>query len=383
MAAVEEARRPTGIGELDRVLGGGAVPGSVILVGGEPGIGKSTLLLAFAAQAGADALYVAGEESPAQVARRARRLGYGESELALIDCTKSEVIAALLRESRPAFAVVDSVQTLRSEGVDGAPGQPAQMRAAAERLVPAARDSGTALLLVGQVTKEGGLAGPRALEHAVDVVCHLEGDRQMQIRALRGLKNRYGPTDETGLFEMREQGMVELRQASAALLADRGEPGPGAVVGVALAGRRALCLEAQALCVPNKIGPKRRGQGIDGRRLEVLVGCVQSDLAPSLAEHDVYVNVVGGLAIRDPGLDLAVVAAILGEQRSEAIAADAVAIGEVGLRGEVRGVGQMTARLKEARAMGFRRAYVPARTEKVDGIELVEVRRFDEVLGPV
>jgi DNA repair protein RadA/Sms len=383
VAAVEEARRPTGIGELDRVLGGGAVPGSVILVGGEPGIGKSTLLLTFAARAGADALYVAGEESPAQVARRARRLGHGGSDLALIDCTQTEAIAALLRKSRPAFAVVDSVQTLRSEGVDGAPGQPAQMRAAAERLVPAARESGTALLLVGQVTKEGGLAGPRALEHAVDVVCHLEGDRQMQIRALRGLKNRYGPTDETGLFEMREEGMVELRQASAALLADRGDPGPGAVVGVALAGRRALCLEAQALCVPNNVGSKRRGQGIDGRRLEVLVGCVQSGLAPSLAEHDVYINVVGGLAIRDPGLDLAVVAAILGEQRSEAIAADAVAIGEVGLRGEVRGVGQMTARLKEARAMGFRRAYVPVRTESVDGIELIEVRRFDEVLGPV
>lgn len=382
MAAVEEARRPTGIGELDRVLGGGAVPGSVILVGGEPGIGKSTLLLAFAARAGADALYVAGEESPAQVARRARRLGHGESDLALVDCTQTEVIADLLRSSRPAFAVIDSVQTLRSEGVDGAPGQPAQMRAAAERLVPAARASGTALLLVGQVTKEGGLAGPRALEHAVDVVCHLEGDRQMQIRALRGLKNRYGPTDETGLFEMREEGMVELREASAALLADRGDAGPGAVVGVALAGRRALCLEAQALSVANQFGPRRRGQGIDARRLEVLIGCIQSERAPALSEHDVYVNVVGGLAIRDPGLDLAVVAAILGEQRSEAVAADAVAIGEVGLRGEVRSVGQMTARLKEARAMGFRRAYVPARTEPVDGIQLIEVRSFDEVLLP-
>jgi DNA repair protein RadA/Sms len=254
------------------------------------------------------------------------------------------------------------------------------MRAAAERLVPAARASGVALFLVGQVNKEGGIAGPRLLEHAVDVVCHLEGDRQLQIRALRGLKNRYGPTDETGLFEMREEGLVELRQASPALLAGRGEAVPGTVVGVALAGTRALCLEAQALIVPNKYAPKRRGQGIDTRRIEVLVACVQSVSAGKLAEHDVFANVVGGLRLRDTGIDLALATALLGTCLRKTVPRHMVAIGEVGLRGEVRGVGQMTARLKEARAMGFKVAYVPRNTDPVDGIQLVEVGCFDEVL---
>jgi len=248
------------------------VAGSVVLVGGEPGIGKSTLLLACAARIGADALYVAGEESPAQVANRARRLGHGGSELPLVDCTDGDAVAALLRERRPAIAVVDSIQTIRCDDVDGAPGQPAQMRAAAERIVPAARASGTAVLLVGQVTKEGGLAGPRTLEHAVDVVCQLEGDRQTQIRALRGLKNRFGPTDEIGLFEMTERGLVEMRDASAALLSGRADPGPGDAVGVALEGRRALCVEVQALVGGKDVhAPVRRSQGLDVRRLEVLV----------------------------------------------------------------------------------------------------------------
>jgi len=381
--AGDEPRRSTGIGELDRVLGGGAVPGSVILLGGEPGIGKSTLLLAFAARAGAEALYVAGEESPVQVAGRAQRIGAGESDLAVVDCTDADAIARLLRERRPAFAVVDSIQTVRVADVEGAPGQPAQMRAAAERLVAAARASGAVLVLVGQVTKEGGLAGPRTLEHAVDVVCHLEGDRHMQIRALRGLKNRYGPTDEIGLFEMDEAGLLELREASATLLAGRAAPGPGAVVGVAREGRRALCLEVQALLVGEKVpAPRRRGQGIDAARLELLVGCVQSRFAPPLGGQDVYVNVVGGLRLRDPGLDLAVTLAVLGLHRDRSVAPDAVAIGEVGLRGEVRGVGQMTARLKEARAMGFRRAYVPGGTAPLEGIDLVEVEFLEEVLLP-
>jgi DNA repair protein RadA/Sms len=353
----------------------------VILVGGEPGIGKSTLLLAFAARAGDAALYVAGEESSAQVARRARRIGLADSELAVVDGTDADAIADLLMSRRPAFAVVDSIQTVRVACVDGAPGRPAQMQAAAERLVPAARASGTALLLVGQVTKEGGLAGPRALEHAVDVVCHLEGDRHMQIRTLRGLKNRFGATDEIGLFEMGENGLLELRDASATLLAGRGAAGPGAVVGVAVEGRRALCLEVQALLVGDDLAsPRRRGQGIETARLDVLVGCVQSRFCRAVGSRDVYVNVVGGLRVRDPGLDLAVTLAVLGQQTDRTVAGDAVAIGEVGLRGEVRGVGQMTARLKEARAMGFARAFVPRGTAPLDGIDLVEVGELEEVL---
>ncbi|MEM8884648.1 MAG: ATPase domain-containing protein, partial [Planctomycetota bacterium] len=312
----EAKRRPTGIGELDRVLGGGAVPGSVVLVGGEPGVGKSTLLLGFAARAGPQALYVAGEESPAQVAQRARRLGLGDSRLALLDETDTDRIASEIESRRPAFAVVDSVQSLHAAAIDGITGGPAQVRGAAERLVPVARASGCALFLVGQVTKEGGIAGPRTLEHAVDAVLYFEGERHMSMRALRAVKNRFGPCDEVGLFEMKEEGLAELRDAQALLTPTREVPRAGAVVGVALEGRRALCLEVEALAVGDNISmPRRRGQGLDPRRLEVLAGCLSSHIAESLSKSDLYVNVVGGLTVRDPGLDAAVAVAILGGER--------------------------------------------------------------------
>jgi len=414
-------RTTTGIGEFDRVLGGGFVPGSVVLVGGEPGVGKSTLLLRVAAcvagaatgpgaapgagraagaagaagalrgsrasgergaRAGAapPVLYVTGEESPQQVARRAARIGATVDSLALLDTTDIDAIADALERHRPRLCVVDSVQSVRTRDSVGAPGGPAQVRAAAERLVPAARASGCALLLVGQVTKVGGLAGPRTLEHAVDAVVLFEGDRHTSLRALRAVKNRYGPTDEIGLFEMREDGLREVRNASDRLLADRRSEGPGSVVAAVVEGRRALCVEVQALLVGRNLhAPRRRAQGVDPRRVEVLAGVVASRIENRIADREALVNVVGGLIVQDPGIDLAVALALIGEQRGTTVDPDAVVLGEVGLRAEVRPVTQALARLKEARAMGFRRAYVPCGTPSLDGIVVVPVAVVHEI----
>jgi len=374
-------RHGSGCTEFDRVLGGGLVPGSAVLVGGEPGIGKSTLLLALCARLGERTLYVAGEESPRQIALRARRLGLDGEALLVLDSTDTDVVAATIRSVRPLLCVVDSVQTLRAPDVDGVPGGPAQVRTAAERLVSATRTAETALLLVGQVTKVGGLAGPRYLEHAVDTVVLFEGDRHLSVRALRVVKNRFGATDEIGLFEMRDDGLHAVHHASDLLLSDRADAGPGAVVACVVEGRRALCVEVQALLVGEKrLPPRRRAQGVDPRRLELLAGVVQSFHAPRISDRDLFVNVVGGLSISDTGLDLAVCAAVAGAQLHATVPADAVVVGEVGLRGEVRPVPRLDARLKEARAMGFRTAFVPKGTRPLDGLDVREVARVNEVL---
>jgi DNA repair protein RadA/Sms len=375
------SRHGSGCAEFDRVLGGGLVPGSVVLVGGEPGIGKSTLLLALCARLEAKTLYVAGEESPRQIALRARRLGLDGDGLLVLDSTDTDAVAASIASERPLICVVDSVQSLRAPDVDGVPGGPAQVRTAAERLVHVTRTAGTTLLLVGQMTKVGGLAGPRYLEHAVDTVVLFEGDRHLSVRALRVVKNRFGATDEIGLFEMRDDGLHAVRHASHLLLADRADAGPGAVVACVVEGRRALCLEVQALLVGDKrMPPRRRAQGVDPRRIELLAGVVESFYAPPISSRDLFVNVVGGLTISDIGLDLAVCAAVAGAQRSTTVPADAVVVGEVGLRGEVRPVPRLDARLKEIRAMGFRAAFVPRGTRPLDGLVVREVTRVDDVL---
>jgi DNA repair protein RadA/Sms len=374
-------RRPSGFAELDRALGGGFVPGGTVLVGGEPGIGKSTLLLAVCARSGEKALYVAGEESPRQVALRAERMGLDPGALLVVETTDTEELAALIGARRPALCVVDSVQTLKTPGVEGAPGGPAQVRSAADVLVPAARAAQTALVLVGQVTKEGGLAGPRFLEHAVDAVLLFEGDRHATLRALRPVKNRFGPTDEIGLFEMRTEGLAEVADPSRLLLAERAS-GPGAVVAAIVEGRRPLCVEVQALLIgERRTAPRRRASGLDARRVELLVGVVQSQCgAHKLGGRDVYVNVVGGLSVKDTGIDLAVAAAVLGFERGIAVDPEAMVVGEVGLRGEVKPAPRMDARLKEAKAMGFRRAFVPSGTAPVGGIEISEVTCVNDVL---
>ena len=380
------ARRPTGYAEFDRVLGGGLVPGSAVLVGGEPGIGKSTLLLGVADRCAGRAVYVAGEESPVQIAARARRLGLSGDALMVLDSTDTAEIAAALEADPPDVCIVDSVQSLRTPGVDGIPGGPAQVRAAAEKLVPVVRGLRTALLLVGQVTKEGGLAGPRLLEHTVDTVIFFEGERQLSVRALRVVKNRFGAADEIGLFEMRDDGLHEVPDASQLLLGDRGEARPGSVVACVVEGRRALCVEVQALLVgEDKHSARRRAHGIDARRAELLVGVVESHHAPGLAKRDVFLNIVGGLSLRDTGVDLAVAVAVVGAHHDVVIGPETAVIGEVGLRSEVRPVPRMATRLKEAKAMGFERAVVPRGTTEanIKGIQLVEVGQVMDVLAAV
>ena len=375
-------RHGSGCAEFDRVLGGGLVPGSAVLVGGEPGIGKSTLLLALCARLEAKTLYVAGEESPRQIALRARRLGLDGDALLVLDTTDTDAVAAAIANERPLLCVVDSVQTLRAPDVEGVPGGPAQVRTAAERLIQTTRIATTTLLLVGQMTKVGGLAGPRFLEHTVDTVVLFEGDRHLSVRALRVVKNRFGATDEIGLFEMRDDGLHAVRDASNLLLADRAGAGPGAVIARVVEGRRALCVEVQALLVGDKrMPPRRRAQGVDPRRLELLAGVVESLYAPEVSSRDLFVNVVGGLSISDTGLDLAVCAAVVGAQIGASVPAEAVVVGEVGLRGEVRPVPRLDARLKEARAMGFRTAFVPRGTRPLDGLLVHEVQLVNEVFS--
>ena len=377
-------RTTTGFAELDRVLGGGWVAGSVVLIGGEPGIGKSTLLLQVGGRSATRTVYVAGEESPEQIALRAQRLGVRSDALYLLDTCDPDAVAQTLTSDPPALCIVDSVQTLVSAQVNGVPGGPAQVRGAAARLVPAARASRCTLVLVGQMTKDGGLAGPRFLEHAVDAVLLFEGDRHLRVRALRSVKNRFGATDEIGLFEMGERGLCEVERASDLLLTDR-RPGPGSVVAAVVEGRRALCVEVQALLVGERRPVvRRRAQGVDARRLELLVGVVESLFCGEVAGRDVFVNVVGGLAVRDRGLDLAVAAAVLGAQLGLEVDREAVVIGEVGLRGEVRPVPRLEARLKEARAMGFGRALVPAGcgAARIPGLELREVEHIQDALLP-
>jgi len=381
------ARRSTGFAELDRVLGGGLVPGSTVLLGGEPGIGKSTLLLGVCDRAEGAALYVAGEESPAQVALRARRLGLKQlvksGGLTLVDCTNPAQIAALLESERPALCVVDSIQSMRSPDASGLAGGPGQVRAAADVLLPAARASGCALVLVGQVTKIGGIAGPRLLEHAVDTVVFFEGSRHLSVRALRSIKNRFGACDEIGLFEMGEKGLVEVRDASKLLLAERGQAGPGSVIACVVEGRRAICVEVQALLVgTDRSAPRRRARGVDSRRCELLTGVVESHYSAAIGRRDVFVNVAGGLTVTDPGLDLALAIAVLSAQLRTAPPENVVLLGEVGLRGEVRPVAHTQLRLKEAKALGFQRAYAPRGTRTIEGIAVEQVASVHDVLRP-
>ncbi len=324
---------------------------------------------------------MAGEEAPRQIALRARRLGIAGDDVSILDTTDPGAIAAALLEGDYGVVIVDSVQSMRSPDVDGVPGGPAQVRRAAETLVPAARATECVVILVGQVTKVGGLAGPRFLEHAVDAVLLFEGDRHLSVRALRGIKNRYGPTDEIGLFSMRDDGLHELRDASSLLLANRGETGPGSLIAAVVEGRRAFCVEIQALLVGrDKTSPRRRAQGMDAGRAELMVGLVDTLYAPEVAKRDVFLNVVGGLRVEDRGLDLAVAAAVLSAQLGFSVPEDAVLIGELGLRGEVRPVARMELRLKEAKAMGFKQAFVPPNSPRTRGLKPIELKTVGDLL---
>jgi DNA repair protein RadA/Sms len=362
--------------EFSRVLGGGIVPGSVVLIGGDPGIGKSTLLLQMAlsvAQAG-KVLYVSGEESAPQIKARALRLlepetGDGQKaqdqvaadQLYLLTETDVERIVAQVEALTPALMVVDSIQAMQLADIGSAAGSISQVRESAARLQALAKTNGVAVFLVGHVTKEGAIAGPRVLEHLVDTVLYLEGDAFHAYRLLRSVKNRFGPTTEVGVFEMRGSGLSEVPNPSQAFLAERMAEAPGSAIALTMEGTRPLLVEVQGLTSPSPYGnPRRTANGVDFNRLLLTVAVLSRRAGLPLGEQDVFVNVVGGLQVREPGIDLALAAAIASSARDRALPPDLAMVGEVGLSGELRAVPQLGARLSEAAKLGFRRAVVPA-----------------------
>ena len=354
----ETPRRASGVGEFDRVLGGGIVPGAAILLSGEPGVGKSTLLLEVAAQSareGRRVLYVSAEESPAQVRLRAERTGALHDELYLASETDLARVLGHIDDISPALVVVDSVQTISSSLSDGAAGMPGQVREVASTLIRVAKERDLPVILVGHVTKDGQVAGPRVLEHLVDVVCHFEGDRQTSLRFLRALKNRFGAADEVGCFEMAGDGIVGVPDPSALFLS-HGEPEPGTCVAIALEGRRAMPVEVQALTIPsNATNPRRVVNGMDASRVAMVLAVLERRAGSKTSELDVYVSTVGGVRFLEPAADLAIAIAVAGSVRNHAIARNVAAVGELSLAGEVRPVTQGAQRRAEAARLGYTR----------------------------
>jgi DNA repair protein RadA/Sms len=389
-----EERLPMRMGEFARVLGGGIVPGSVVLIGGDPGIGKSTLLLQVALEMARDmtVLYVSGEESERQIKMRAVRLlrsenGEGEmpERLLLVTETSLPVILEHVQEVKPSLLIVDSMQTTYLPELETSAGSVTQVRETASRLRELAKSSGLAVFIIGHVTKEGNLAGPRILEHIVDTVLYLEGDRFQSYRLLRSVKNRFGATSEVGVFEMRERGLAEVTNPSEAFLAERMVNAPGSAIAVTMEGTRPLLVEIQGLTSPTSFGnPRRTPNGVDFNRLLLTVAVLTRRVGVRLGEQDIFVNVVGGLTIDEPAADLAMAVAVASSLRGAAVKADTVLIGEVGLSGELRMVGQMPARLREAANLGFRSAIVPKRLRQGEiwpkDIQIVEARSLRQAL---
>ena len=361
----------TGIAELDRVCGGGLVPGSCLLVGGDPGIGKSTLLLQATAALSAKArvAYISGEEAVDQVRMRAVRLGHAKAKVALASATSlRDILASLDGPDSPDVVVIDSIQTVYADNIESAPGTVSQVRASAAELIRLAKRRGFILFLVGHVTKEGTIAGPRVLEHMVDTVLYFEGDRGHQFRILRAVKNRFGATDEIGVFEMTERGLAEVANPSALFLAERRGNVSGSCVFAGLEGTRPMLVEIQALVAPSSLSsPRRAVVGWDTNRLSMLLAVLDARCGLALSGNDVYLNVAGGLRIAEPAADLAVAAALVSSASDVPVPADMVVFGEIGLSGEVRAVAQSDSRLKEAAKLGFGQALVPARPRKDKG----------------
>lgn len=360
-------RTMSGISELDRVLGGGLVAASAILVGGDPGIGKSTLLLQAAASfadAGLGALYISGEEAPAQIRMRAQRLGLTQARVKLAAATNLRDILTTLDSERPDIAIIDSIQTMWSDTVASAPGSVSQVRSAAHELTSFTKRRGMAIILVGHVTKDGQIAGPRVVEHMVDTVLYFEGERGHQFRILRAVKNRFGPADEIGVFEMTGAGLAEVTNPSALFLSERDTPTAGSVVFAGIEGTRPLLVEFQALVSPTPHSqPRRTVVGWDGSRLAMILAVLESRCSVPFGTLDVYLNVAGGMKVSEPAADLAVAAALLSAREDIALPADTVVFGEISLSGALRPVGQTENRLKEARKLGFSGAIAPIRSK--------------------
>ena len=379
-------RLASGIAEFDRAVGGGLVPGSATLIGGDPGIGKSTLLLQVAvkmALAGRDVVYLSGEEAADQVRLRALRLGLGGAPVRLAAATSvRDILTTLGQGAPPALLVIDSIQTMHSDLIEGAPGTVSQVRASAQELVRFAKDHGTAVVLVGHVTKDGSIAGPRVLEHMVDTVLGFEGERSHQYRILRAVKNRFGGTDEIGVFAMEGAGLAEVPNPSALFLTQRGEPVSGTAVFPALEGTRPVLVEIQALVVRLASGatPRRAAVGWDAGRLAMVLAVLEARCGMSFATAEVYLNVAGGYRLSDPAADLAVAAALVSALSERPVPQETVVLGEIALSGEVRPVAHAALRLKEAAKLGFERAWVPA---GVGGEGKIALTRFANLRGLV
>ena len=388
VALDDTIRIATGIGELDRVLGGGLVPGSVTLVGGEPGIGKSTLLLSMAGRlsaAGSRVLYVSGEESLRQTKLRAVRLGLSGSTLQLLASTQLEAILDGIKAPNAQVAVVDSIQVMESAELSSAPGSISQVRACAHELVRLAKTTGCAVLLVGHVTKDGALAGPKILEHVVDTVLYFEGEPTSGFRLLRSTKNRFGATYELGVFHMTAEGLIEVTNPSELFLSHRAESAPGTMVTVSLEGSRPLVVEIQALTSPAAVGfPRRRTTGVDFNRLSMLLAVLERRAGlQTLAQQDVFASSLGGVRVIEPAADLAIALAIASIVKERATSTTDVAIGEIGLTGEVRPVINLAQRLHEAKRVGFRRGFVAASTRplEVEGLEIIGVQSVRDAVA--
>jgi DNA repair protein RadA/Sms len=377
------ARVESGIGELDRALGGGLVPASGVLIGGDPGIGKSTLLLqalAALARRGRRVIYVSGEEAVAQVRLRASRLGLSDAPVLLATETNvSDILATLNEGEVPAVAVIDSVQTIWSPVIESAPGTVSQLKAGAEALIRFAKERGTAIVLVGHVTKEGQIAGPKVIEHMVDTVLYFEGDRGHQFRILRAVKNRFGPTDEIGVFEMSDGGLKEVMNPSRLFMGSDERAAPGSAVFAGIEGTRPLLIEVQALASPSVLGtPRRTVVGWDANRLAMVIAVLETRAGVQIGMRDIYLNVAGGLRVREPAADLAVAAAILSSVSGTIIPHSTAIFGEVALSGAIRPVGQAEARLKEAQKLGLKEAVMAGRLE-VSGTKGLRVRPVETI----
>lgn len=387
--AEKEIRCKSGFGEFDRVLGGGIVPGSLILVGGDPGIGKSTLLLQTAvrlADAGKRVLYISGEESLRQIRLRADRIGHTDGPLSFLAETNMDTITAVLEREKPDLCVIDSIQTMYAEDAQSAPGSVTQVRTCAQQMMAVAKTNEIAVFLVGHVTKEGSIAGPRVLEHIVDTVLYFESGEQGAYRILRSAKNRFGSTNEIGVFEMRGSGLIEVKNPSEMLLSGRPEDASGAVVTSLVEGTRTMLMEVQGLITETSFGMARRqASGIDYNRLNLLLAVLEKRGGIPMSRFDAYVNVAGGMKVTEPAVDLAVLLAVISSYKNIAMPADAIVFGEVGLSGEVRAVAQAEERLREAARLGFRQAVMPRMNLSrggltvPEGIEPIGVRNIREL----
>lgn len=385
----DDERTLTGITELDRVLGGGIVPGSLVLVGGDPGIGKSTLLLQVCQKLAAmrkNVLYISGEESLKQIKMRANRMGEFSDSLYLLCETNLEIVKGVIETKKPDMVVIDSIQTMYDEAVASAPGSVSQVRESTNVFMQLAKGMGISIFIVGHVTKEGTVAGPRVLEHMVDTVLYFEGDRHASYRILRGVKNRFGSTNEIGVFEMREKGLEEVKNPSEFMLNGRPENSSGSVVVCAVEGTRPMLMEIQALVCRSNFGmPRRTAAGLDYNRVNLLMAVLEKRIGLPLSSYDAYVNIAGGIRMNEPASDLGIVMAIASSYKNKPIAEDTIMFGEVGLSGEVRAVTMPEQRVAEAKKLGFKTCIIPEVNMKsvgnMEGIEIIGIKTVNHAMN--